>query len=125
MYSVIKILNPKINIMSTQKETWSYKDFLAYLMLYAANVDLEVTEQEKEMLFSKVNVEEYEHIHKLFEKENDYSRLQTIQSFRGKYYDNETTQDKLISDLKDMFLADNTYTSMEKALFMGLRRILK
>jgi hypothetical protein len=125
LYSVIKILNPKINFMSTQKETWTYKDFLAYLLLYAANADLKIAEQEKEMLFSKVNAEEYDHVQKQFEKENDFSRLQTIQSFRKKYYDNETTIDKLISDLKDMFLADNKYNSLEKALFMGLKRILK
>ncbi len=84
--------------MSTQKENWSYKDFLAYLLLYAASADLKVTEQEKEMLFSKVNVEEYDHVQKHFEKENDYSRLQTIQSFRKKYYDNDKSIEKLFRE---------------------------
>lgn len=110
--------------MAKQKSSWTYKEFLAYLLLYAANADFVVTEEEKEMLFSRIYTQEYEIIHKDFENENDYTRLQTIISFREKYYKDEVSREKLLKDLKDMFLADQKYNSVEKAIFMGLRKIL-
>lgn len=111
--------------MTKQKSSWTYEDFLAYVLLYAASADLEITEEEKEMLFSKVKYKEYEHIHREFERENDYTRLQTIQSFRVKYYNNEASRDKLFSDLKEMFMADDKYNSIERAFFMGLKKVLR
>ncbi len=108
-----------------QKSSWTYEDFMAYLMLYAASADLEINEEEKEMLFTKVSPEEYAHVHKIFEKKNDYERLQTIKSFKDSFYNTSPAQEKLLRDLKDMFLADEKYNSIENAIFMGLKKVLK
>ena len=108
-----------------QKSSWTYEDFLTYLMLYAANADLVINEEEKEMLFTKVSLEDYGHVHKIFEKENDYERLQTIKSFKDSYYNTTQAQEKLLRDLKDMFMADEEYNSIENAFFMGLKKVLK
>ena len=105
--------------MSAQKETWTYLEFLAYLLLFAANADLETREEEKEVLLIKVNSEEYDRVLKHFEKDNDSLRLQTIKSFREKYYKDPAAQERLMNDLKDMFLADEKYSSEKKA-FHGL-----
>lgn len=110
--------------MSIQKPDWTYNEFLAYLLLYAANADFVVNEDEKEILFSKVKLEEYNHIRRAFEEGNDYDNLQTIISFREEYYNDEESVDKLLMDLKDIFLADHDYPSVERAIFIGLRRIL-
>lgn len=111
--------------MTKQKSSWTYEDFMAYVLLYAASANLEINDDEKKILFSKVKYNEYEHVQNVFENENDYDRLQTIQLFRDKYYNDEAALDKLFKNLKEMFLADEKYDSIEKAFFMGLRRILK
>ena len=72
--------------METQKPNWTYNEFLAYLLLYAANADLGVNRDEKEMLFSKVSFEDYKHIRKVFEDASDYESLQTILTFREEYF---------------------------------------
>ena len=43
---------------------------------------------------------------------------------QGKILKDLSAQGKLMNDLKDMFLADEKYSSEEKGIFMGLRRIL-
>lgn len=111
--------------MTAQYPSWSYNDFLAYLLLFAAVADFKITPEEKEFLFSRVDIDNYEHIHKEFDKANDYERLQTIMSFREKYFGTDEQKLGLFNDLKDMFLADDHYPSVEKAIFTGLKRILK
>jgi hypothetical protein len=108
----------------TSQPQWTYNEFLAFLLLYAAHADLKVTEEEKEMLLEKISGNDYEHIRRKFMKENDYQRLQTILSCSD-FYKDEASKDQLLKDLRDMFLADEKYTSIEKAVFMGLRRILQ
>jgi hypothetical protein len=73
---------------------------------------------------SVIDENDYKHLLKQFKKENDYQRLQTIQSC-SEFYKDEASKDQLLKDLRDMFLADEKYSSIEKAVFMGLRRILK
>jgi len=111
--------------MTSKEYSWSYNEFLAYLLLYAASADFEITEEEKEVLFSKVNEEEYKHIVKDFNAVNDWDRLQAIISFREQYYNDEAAREKLFKDLKEMFLADEKYTNLERCVFIGLSRILR
>lgn len=110
--------------MSQQKPNWTYNEFLAYLLLYAANADFTVKKEEKAILFSKVDKDVYKTIRKAFEKANDYKQLQTIISFREEYYNDIDSKDRILKDLKDIFLADEEYTTLERAIFTGLRRIL-
>lgn len=117
-------MNQMKKAMEKPVESWSYNDFMAFLLMYAASADFQLADEEKEMLFSKVDLKDYRHVHRLFERQNDYQRLETIRSFRGRYYKNEADREKLLKELKDMFLADNRYDSVEKGFFMGLRRIL-
>lgn len=106
------------------KPNWSYNEFLAYLLLYAANADFEVSKEEKEVLLSFVDKHDYKAVLKDFESRNDYERLQFIEMFKEDYYNNDMALEKLLADLKEVFLADDQYNSIEKAVFMGLRRIL-
>ena len=45
--------------------------------------------------------------------------------FKEDYYKDEASVEKLLNDLKDIFLADHDYDSAEQAIFIGLKRILK
>ena len=110
--------------MAEQKPDWTYNEFLAYLLLYAAHADFEFSKEEKKELFSQVEKKEYKSVQKEFNDKKDYERLQLIQSFKAEFFNNEKSVDKLLDDLKQMFLADGRYNSIERAIFMGLRRIL-
>jgi hypothetical protein len=113
-----------MNAMAEQKPDWTYNEFLAFILLYAAHADFDVTREEKEILFSKVGVDEYRSIKKSFDSKNDYERLQTIKLFREDYFSDDAGIEKLLSDLKELFLADEEYNSVENAVFLGLKRNL-
>lgn len=110
--------------MSFQKPDWSYQEFMAFLLLYAANADTEVNRDEKELLFSMVSFDDYKRIKRAYEEANDYESLQIILSFKSAYFKDEAAVDKLLGDLKEMFLADNRFDASEKSVFLGLKRLL-
>ena len=111
--------------MLKQKAQWSYNDFLAYVLLYVATADMEFTTEEKDMLSSKLDIKKHEDVFYIFKKENDYERLQTIISFKDKYYFDDESKEKLLQDIREMFLADQKFRSIESTIFDGLRRIIK
>ena len=111
--------------MLKQKNQWNYNDFLAYILLYAATIDMDVTVEEKEFLFSKIDKKKYEDVLYVFKKENDGERLKTIISFKDKFYKDDEAKDKLLRDIKEMFLTDQKFSPLEVAVYNGLRRIIK
>lgn len=110
--------------MSSDKPQWSYNEFLAYLLLYAANADFEINEEERKLLLSGLNTYDYNKISKAFDKCNDYERLQIIGTYRDLYYPDDESKEKILNDLRNVFLADEEYNSVERAVFMGLRKVL-
>jgi len=111
--------------MTEEKRRFTYKEFLAYLLLFSAWADLEIQNEEKCTICDKVSNEIYDKVKKTFENSNDYQRLQIIISYRDEYYNNDQAAEKIINDVKDIFLADHKFSSTEQAIFNGLKRILK
>ena len=110
--------------MSSEKPQWSYNEFLAYLLLYAANADFDINDEERKLLLSGLNTYDYNNIRKAFDKSNDYERLQIIGIYRDLYYPDDESKEKILNDLRNVFLADEEYNSVERAVFMGLRKVL-
>ena len=76
------------------------------------------------MFFSKVSFDDYKHFMRAFEKASDNEVLKIIEHFKPTYFPDEVSFDKLMNDLKEMFLADERYNSIERAAYLGLRRLM-
>jgi uncharacterized protein YjcR len=111
--------------MNENKNNWNAHEFRVYLMLFAANADFELTLEEKELIVSKASKAEYLHIHKVFEKDNDYERINCILSFREQYFSSEKAVEKLTKEIYELLEADGKSNVNEKNLMMGLTKLLK
>ncbi len=105
-------------------ELLDYQEFLAYLFLYGASADLIIKENEVEMILERVGKEKYERARKLFEGKSDYERLQFILSHKSVHFPNEEDKNKLMTQLKEIFLIDKDYSIMEQNIFRILQKIL-
>lgn len=101
-----------------------YNEYLAFLLLYAADIDQQIKEEEKEIILTVVEQSEYKAIKKRFDKLNDYERIELIQSHKEEFISTEIDKEKILNDLKSIFLADDEYLAIEKAIFMYLKRLL-
>lgn len=111
--------------MSDSNTNWSKKELSAYMLMYCANANFKETSEEYEIVRSKVNADSLKEIRKEFNDDNDYQSIQKIQATIEKLGYNASQIDDLISETKTLFLADGTFDSIEKAMFIGLRKLLK
>lgn len=111
-----------MNEFNTQ---WTKQELTAYLLLYCANADYIETEEEIELIRSKVDRVRYKAIYKEFGNDNDYQSIQKIQSTIKRLQLSEAHIDTLIEEVKTLFATDGGYDAAESALFIGLRKLLK
>lgn len=111
--------------MKEHNTQWTKEELSAYLLLYCANADYIETEEEIELIRSKVDRERYKAIHKEFDNDNDYQSIQKIESTIERLKLSEEQIDTLIGEMKTLFASEGNYDAAENALFTGLKKILK
>lgn len=111
--------------MKTKISNMNPHEFKIYMMLFAAHADFELSPEEKALILSKTRKKEYLHIHEVFEKDNDYERIECILSYREKYFPSKTAVENLLKELYQLLEADGKSNVNEKNFMMGLRKLLK
>lgn len=114
--------------MDAKKEyqtDWSRDELKAYVLLYCAHADIVESKAEKNMIIDKVGEEKYEVIHKEFDKDNDYQSIQKIQSTLDRFDYSKGEIEELFEEIKELFLADGEYETMERNIEMVLQHLFK
>jgi hypothetical protein len=101
-----------------------FNEYLAYLLLYAANADFEIEKEELEIIERSVSHDDYEKVRKAFEKATDAERLEVIMHYKKVYVNTLMSPDAVMAQLKEVFMADEEYPSVEKAVFIYLKKLL-
>lgn len=104
--------------------TFNFSEFTTFLLLYAANADLEFTEDERKMIMSRVSKDTFEKVNRVFEEQSDYARLQTIMDYKGLHYPTVARRDELFDMMRKLFEADGEYSTLEKNLMMFLDKLM-
>lgn len=104
---------------------WSQEELKAYILLYCSNADFEESKPEMNYIKSKLTDLNIDAIHAEYEEDNDYQSIQKIRSTLNRLEYNKDRIDALEKDIKELFLVDGEYDTLEKNLFIGLKRILE
>ncbi len=107
-----------------QELTFNFEEFSTFLLLYAANADLEFTEDEREMIMSRVSKDTFEKVNQVFEEQSDFARLQTIIDYKGLHYPTVARREELMDMMRKLFEADGEYSTLEKNLMMFLDKLM-
>jgi hypothetical protein len=100
-------------------------EYLAYILLYAANADFEMAKEEMKIIRETVSREDFRRIRKSFNESNDAERLAVIMHYRHPYIDILMDTPSLLKHLNNLFMADERYPSIEIAVFIYLKRLLQ
>lgn len=111
--------------MKNFETNWTRSEFKAYLLSYAANANYFESEEEKDVICSKISVKEYDQIHKELAKDNDYQSIQKILYTLEKYKYDKDDLENLIQDIKKLFYADDEFDVLEENMLYALKKILK
>ena len=111
--------------MEDIKLSWTKDEFLAYLIIYAAQINQIETEEEKEFIKSRFDSKTLKKIYKEINSDNDYQRIQKVMVYT--YQNNYLSQDldDLLHEIKELLLCDGRFDATEQALYYSLKRIFK
>ena len=111
--------------MDKDVKDWTKADFLAYVLIYAANCDFIETDDEKNYILNLVPQEDYNEMHLEVDHDNDYKASQKIIAhINEKDYTKEELE-KILKDIEGIFLADGEYDSVEKMLMVELKKLFQ
>jgi uncharacterized tellurite resistance protein B-like protein len=95
---------------------WSYAEFHAFVMLYAANADSRITPEEIDVIRPTLSAEDYDAVYKTFKSCSDMEIIDHILSYRDRYFPNEAAKKQLLSDMETIFKADNNFSAIERSV---------
>jgi hypothetical protein len=108
----------------SEKLKYNYEEFACFLLIHGSYADLEFTDGEKAMINNRFGEENFNKIHKDYLALGDYQVLQTIMDYKGLYYPTSERKKELLSLISKVFIADGSYTALEKNLFHFLEKLL-
>ena len=103
---------------------WNFEEFTTFLLLYASNADLELSESEEAEMKKRLDLAKYEKIKLEYDHASDYEIIQTIMSYKGLYFPTIDRSRELLDMIKKQFFADGEFSTLEKNAFMILRKLL-
>ena len=111
--------------MDNLELTWTKDEFLAYLLIYAAQINQIETEEEQELITSRFNDQTLKTIYKEINADNDYQRIQKIMVYT--YQNNYLSQDldDLLKEIKELLECDGRFDATEQALYFYLQKMFK
>lgn len=104
---------------------WTKNELIAYILLFAAHSDFNESNEERNAIISKVNMQTFQRIHDEFKSDNDYQCLEKIQKGLDHYNFTSKQIDTLLLEIKQMFQADHDYNILERNMMLFLKKILK
>ena len=111
--------------MEDLKISWTKNEFIAYLLIYAAQANQIETKEEKEFIESRFDLKMLKNIYKEINSDNDYTRIQKVMVYT--YQNNYLSQDldDLLHEIKELLLCDGRFDATEQALYYYLKKIFK
>lgn len=103
---------------------WTKKEFLAYVLLYAAHCNYFETKEEENYILSLVDKETYNKIHTEVVIDSDENNLDKIQEYVSEHKLSQADKENLIREIKNVFFADGYVDVMEKKVFKILQKII-
>ena len=105
--------------------SWSHDEFKTYLLIYAAESNQIITEEEKEFIETQFDPIVIKTMQKEINSDNDYQRIRKIMTYIEQNSLSKEDLDELLADIHQLYLCDGTYDSAEQAIFQFLKKLFQ
>ena len=110
--------------MANQTDNWTYAEFHAFTMLYAANADGEITPEERNLILTNLSTGDYTRMKAIFQNCDDAEALDLILSYRDQYCRTQADKDKILADMLAIYHADAVFEQIERGVHQLFKRML-
>ena len=105
--------------------TWSYDQFKAYLLIFAAESNQVITKEEKDYIEAQFDSLLIKIVQKEINKDNDFQRIQKIMAYIEQNNLSKTDLDELLQEINAVYQSDGKYDMMEQGVFQFLEKLFK
>lgn len=109
--------------MNTDPNTWTTDEYEAFVMLIAAESDLELALEEKRSIMAKAG-ERWNDLLNHFRSMNDIERLDVLLVGRAQHLPTAADQERLLDEVRAVFEADSQYADIERGVMSILRKLI-
>lgn len=110
--------------MPLQTENWTYAEFHAFVMLYAANTDGHITMEEERLIVPTLSASEYTHIKSIFMACDDADALDIIFSYKDKYCQTPEEKAQILADMVEIYESSAAFGQIEREVYRLFERML-
>lgn len=104
---------------------WTKEELKIYTLIYCANADYFESHFEISYIKSKVKESDFDKIYAEFKKDNDYASIQKINNCIDRLGYSNKEKDLLFDEMRELFLSDGKYHSLEQNLHRALSNIIQ
>lgn len=110
--------------MTTEHTNWTYNEFLAFLLVYGAQITATITPEELEFIKQRTGIADINRIKARLDAVSDIEALDIIEEYRKTYLNTPEKEQKARQDLEDLLKAQHTHKQLDKVLVHILERII-
>lgn len=99
-------------------------EFKTFVLIYAAYVDYNFSDQEEAYIKGQSSNGEYEKMNTLFKAHTDYQSLKIILEHRKKFYQSLQEKEVLYAQIVNLFKIDGEYSRPEKLFLNFLEQMI-
>lgn len=104
---------------------WTFEDYFAFFLVYAAEADLVVHQDERDLIVQKVGEERFSKFLAYYLEMKDVDRIDMVYEFKKKYCQTEEDSEKALASFKEVLTEDHEMSALEQEIYMSVRKILK
>lgn len=110
--------------MSAEKTDWSYNEFLAFLMIYGAEMNYKLSQLELDFIKAKTGVQDIDSIKRKVDNISDALALEQIDDFKKLYLVTPESRAKAKNDIEELLKAPGGHSQFEKVVVHLIEKLI-
>ena len=111
--------------MNANNNNWTYNEFLAFLLVYAAEMNYPLTTEELEFIRTTTKINEIEKIKLTVDGVSDVEAIEIIEDYRKKYLNSKEKEEQAKTDLENLLKTPGIHSQFEKAVVHILEKLIR
>jgi len=116
---------PKKSATGLDNSNWSYNEFLAFLMVYGAEMNQSLGKEELEFIKTRTGISDIEIIKAKVDSISDAEAIDVIEDYKFKYLNTAESKAKVKNDLEGLINSPGNHTQFEKVVVHLIERLIK
>jgi hypothetical protein len=107
------------------RDNWLFEDYFAFLLVYAAEADFVIREEEREAIVDKVGRERFIQLLAYYKDLKDVERIDIVYEFKDKYCPTEEDGKRTLAQIEEILRQDHQLLAVEQELLLSLKKMLR